>query len=108
MSTCNRFVLCGLDVMTMSMKELEVGGLAIAPLYLGNDVVEFPQVLSMFEVQSTPRAAAALPFEHGCPPRRRFRMSSQSARPVDPIAVIRATRARDFRIPTDCCGTLLP
>ena len=35
-------------------------------------------------------------------------MSAQSACPVDPIAIIRATRARDFRIPTDGCGAMLP
>jgi hypothetical protein len=31
-STFDRFVLSGLDVMTMSVKELEVGGFAIDPL----------------------------------------------------------------------------
>ena len=31
-STFDRFILRGLDVMTMSMKELGVGGFAIAPL----------------------------------------------------------------------------
>jgi hypothetical protein len=53
----------GLDVMTMSMKKLEVGGFAISPTRGGDDVVAFHHVLSMFKVQSTPGAAAALPLE---------------------------------------------
>ena len=55
----------------------------------------------MFEVQSTPRALSALPLEQYRPLRRRFRMSAHSACPVDPVAIIRATRARDFRISTN-------
>lgn len=106
-STFDRLILRGFDVMTMSMKELQVGGFTIAPLGLGDDVVEFHQVLSMFEIQSTPRASSVLPFEQDGPLARRFRMSAQSACPVDPIAIIRATPARDFRIPTDCSGAVL-
>src|SRR5262249_26382148 len=62
-STCDRLIFGGLDVMTMSMKKLEVGGCAISPTRGGNDVVAFHHVLPMFEVQSTPGAAAALPLE---------------------------------------------
>ena len=64
-------------------------------------MVEFHHVFPMFEVQSTPGAAAALPLEQGRPGTRRFRMSPESGGPVDPIPIIRATRARDFRMPTD-------
>jgi hypothetical protein len=64
-------------------------------------MVEFHPVLSLFEVQPTPGAASALPLEQGRPFTRRFRMSTESGCPVDPIPVIRATRARDFRMPTD-------
>jgi hypothetical protein len=53
----------GLDVMTMSMKKLEVGGFAISSTRGGDDVVAFHHVLSMFKVPSTPGAAAALPLE---------------------------------------------
>ena len=55
----------------------------------------------MFEVQSTPRALSVLPLEQYRPLGWRFRMSAHSACPVDPVAVIRATRARDFRKPTN-------
>src|SRR5207244_12557830 len=53
--TCDRLIFGGLDVMTMSMKKLEVGGFAISPTRGGTDVFAFHHVLPMFEVQSTPR-----------------------------------------------------
>lgn len=87
--------------MTVSMKKLQIGGFAISPTRGGNDVVEFHHVLPMFEVQSTPGAAAALPLEQGRPGTWYFRMPPESGGPVDPIPIIRATRARDFRMPTD-------
>src|SRR5262245_38244390 len=52
-STFDRLIFGGLDVMTMSMKKLEVGGFAISPTRGGDDVVAFHHVLPMFEVQST-------------------------------------------------------
>jgi hypothetical protein len=104
--TFDRLILRGLDVMTMPMKELAVGGFALAPVRLGDEVGAFHQVLSMFAVQSTPCAASALPLEQDGPFARRVRMSAPSARPVDPIAVIRAPCARDLRIPTDRRGAM--
>ncbi len=62
----------------------------------------------MFEVQSTPRALSVLPLEQYRPLGRRFRMSAHSAGPGDPVAIIRATRARDFRIPTNRSRAMLP
>lgn len=100
-STFDRLIFGGLDVMTVSMKKLQISGFALSPTRGGNDVVAFHHVLSMFEVQSTPGAAAALPLEQGRPGTWYFRMSPESGGPVDPIPIIRATRARDFRMPTD-------
>jgi len=62
-STFDRILFGGLDVMTMSMKELQIGGFAISPTRGGDDVVAFHHVLPMCDVQSTPGAAAALPLE---------------------------------------------
>lgn len=62
-STFDRLIFGGLDVMTVSMKKLQIGGCAISPTGSGDDVVAFHHVLPMFEVQSTPGAAAALPLE---------------------------------------------
>ena len=64
-------------------------------------MVEFHQILALAKVQSTPRAAPLLPLEEGSPPRRDIRMAAQASCPIDPVAVIRATHARDFRIPTN-------
>lgn len=64
-------------------------------------MVKFHPVLSRFEVPSTLGAASALLLEPGRPLPRRFRMSAESGCPVDPIPVLRATRAHDFGIPTD-------
>ena len=94
--------------MTMSMKELHIGGFAISPTRGGNDVVAFHHVLPLFAVPSTPGAAAALPLEQGRPGTWRFRMSPESGGPGDPIPVIRATRARDCRLPTDRGVALSP
>jgi len=90
--------------MTRSMPALAVGSLALPPLRLGEKVVAFPQGLCMFDVPSTPCAASALPREQDGPFAQRCWMSAPSARPVDPVLVVRATRARDFRVPTDRRG----
>ena len=67
--------------------------------------VEFYQILALFKVQSTPRAASVLSLEQGRPCARGFRMSAESGRPVEPVTVIRAARARHLRMASDgCCG----
>src|SRR5712692_3588336 len=55
----------------------------------------------MFEVQSTPEAASVLSLEEKGPVVRECRMSAESGGPVNPVAIIGATRARDLRMPTD-------
>src|SRR5688572_30548379 len=100
-STFDRLVLSSLDVMTMSMEELQVGGFTLPALRGGEDVVAFHQVLSMFKVQSTPGAASLLALEQYRPLARDFRMSAESGGPVDPITVIRAARARHLGMASD-------
>ena len=80
--------------MTVSMKKLQIGGFAISPTCSGNDVVAFHHVLPMFEVQSTPGAAAALPLEQGRPGTWYFRMSPESGGPVDPIPIMASQEQR--------------
>src|SRR4051794_12547153 len=63
-SPCDRLIFGGLDVMTRSMQQLQMGGFALSPTRGGHEVGAFHHVLPLCAVPSPPGAAAALPLAY--------------------------------------------